>query len=96
MNGNSCNTMAGSAIRPQGQIEQQANDITNSIDQLGNALNRLEDRLHLALMCPPPQCGAEACKEEAVVPMADVLRMNRRRIDSLRDHVESLLCRLEL
>jgi hypothetical protein len=89
-------TTGNPAVRTQGQIEQQSNDISNAIDELGSALNRLEDRLHLALQLPPP-CGCtEEEKDAQWVPMASVLRLSRRRVDGLRGQVEDLLNRLEL
>jgi hypothetical protein len=83
-------------IRATGQVERQVECTRNSIDQLGNALNRLEERLYQVLQCSPPQCGAEDCKEETLVPMAAAIRMNHRCVDSLRYQVEGILSRLEL
>lgn len=77
------------------QVEGEVEYIDNSIDQLGNALNRLEDRLFPVLQCEPPKCGEEA-KMDSLVPLAESVRRNRRRIESLHSQVEEILSRLEL
>jgi hypothetical protein len=83
------------AIRQVGQVEAELGYTVNSIDCLGNAISRLEDRLFQVLRCQPPQTGEEA-NQDMLVPLAESARRNRRNIESMHSQVENILSRLEL
>jgi hypothetical protein len=83
------------AVRKVGQVEAEVGYTVNSLDCLGNAISRLEDRLFQVLRCQPPQTGEEA-KEDMLVPLAESARRNRHNIESIHSQVENILSRLEL
>lgn len=78
------------------QVETQFKEMGSAIERLDNMLDRLGDRIVLVIReVGPTPCGVGAPEAE-LVPLANELRRNRQKVESLTDRVQSWINRIEL
>ena len=84
-------------LRDISQTERQINAIGESLTELDEAVNILGQRLEKVLRTEPyeEEHGKAEC-EEALIPLADTLRMHNRRVLSVVNKVRVVTHLLEL
>lgn len=82
------------------QVETEQDRLFETIDYTKNSLGELISKLHPALRCDGgpecQECPLDVVKDEALVPVADRIRMARRQVEEINRIICDLSARIEL
>jgi len=77
------------------QVVEQLNSLDGNVESLENIVNELGERL-LPLLTESSIAKDEAQVDERLVPLANSIRVERKRVQVLYDRISDILKRLEL
>ena len=90
------NPIACGSPKAETQIETGFSDLAKSIGNLDDLISRVNDKITPVLRMEPGNKEVSSAPDCTLVPLAEELRNQRRRVDSLVDYVQSWLNRIEL
>lgn len=84
----------------QGPLNEQVNDLANRVDAVADRVATLTRRLEQVLTPPHPEpCspeGSKAIVDDALSPVANLIREQRRELDMVIYRLDNILGRLEV
>jgi hypothetical protein len=83
------------APRPQTQVEAFLSELVGSLDGLEKAIERHAERIEPVLRAQEPTKGEVGTPDEMLVPVADRIRSQVKRVVFLRERLENLTTRTE-
>lgn len=94
---NNTQTTVGAPIAVDREVPSKANGLRESLDNLGNVVGNLEDRLMCVMRtsAPEKEVGVKGI-EGQVCEVANMFYQSQRNVDAIAARVQSLLNRLEI
>ncbi len=84
------------AVQKSYQVPEQLDDTDKALNLLHQCISELESRLKSVLRVPEDGKEGGVAPNTVVVPLADILRSQRKSLDVAINDLQSILMRLEI